>query len=86
MDGSPKQIKKDAFSKRSGYMWTGPNLNVFFQKKKSLQCTRKLKFECFLSKTVEERVLFVKSVKVVHVLVFTYLHLLTVVIALASSR
>ena len=26
MDGNPKRIKKDAFSKISGYVWTGPEI------------------------------------------------------------
>ena len=28
MDGNPKRIKKDAFSKISGYVWTGPEVSV----------------------------------------------------------
>ena len=31
MDANPKRIKKDAFSKRSGYMWTGPNLMLLIE-------------------------------------------------------
>ena len=27
MNANPKRIKKDAFSKRSGYVWTGPESN-----------------------------------------------------------
>ena len=30
MDGNPKRIKKDAFSKRSGYVWTGSMSSVDF--------------------------------------------------------
>ena len=37
MDGNPKRINKDAFSKRSGYVWTGPKDNGFAKRRLAFQ-------------------------------------------------
>ena len=80
-DANPKQLKKDAFSKRSGYMWTGRYLPVLPVKLQScLLAFSAILFQIAVLAGSQEHLMAIKGSALPIGKLFTWLNVVVVVV------